>query len=290
MWNSSRPGKRSWLAEGCWHMLLEAIWDGVWTDGPVSVLFSWRDYTVELEKPIRRGVFKRCDGPNLQLQRFLNSVKNQFFSFCSFFPDNYAFAWILMERICPWLAQVEFYAKLKGLTYDFRYYFWAPFENHFSTDNQFFQTDNNAFQLVKRSDFVNLTGRHWTFCPQWYAYRHSGHNGAYKLSIHSWAVFDFLPVLIRQSIRSQIGVKKKKKKRKKPSISETQRIFQGFSAFHLATKSAQVLGIYSIFDHDEGLGFHVSKAYKENHCQDARNQPRSVDFELRSRRDPKTPF
>ena len=26
-----------------------------------SVLFSWRDYTIELEKPIRRGVFKRCD-------------------------------------------------------------------------------------------------------------------------------------------------------------------------------------------------------------------------------------
>ena len=76
------PGKRSWLAEGYWHMLLEAIWDGVSRDGPVSVLFSWRDYTIELEKPIRRGFFffLRCDGPNLQLQRFLNSVRNPHFS------------------------------------------------------------------------------------------------------------------------------------------------------------------------------------------------------------------
>ena len=83
------PGKRSWLAEGYWHMLLEAIWDGVSRDGPVSVLFSWRDYTIKLEKPIRRGFFffKRCDGPNLQLQRFLNSVRTPFF----FLPDNYAF-------------------------------------------------------------------------------------------------------------------------------------------------------------------------------------------------------
>ena len=51
------PGKRSWLPEGYWHMLLEAIWDGVSRDGPVSVLFSWRDYTIELEKPIRRVFF-----------------------------------------------------------------------------------------------------------------------------------------------------------------------------------------------------------------------------------------
>ena len=51
------PGKRSWLAEGYWHMLLEAIWDGVSRDGPLSVLFSWRDCTRELEKPIRRGFF-----------------------------------------------------------------------------------------------------------------------------------------------------------------------------------------------------------------------------------------
>ena len=80
------PGKRSWLAEGCWHMLQEAIWDGVSRDGPVSVLFSWRDYTIELEKPIRRGVFfKRCDEPNLQLQRFLNSVRKPIFSFSFFF-------------------------------------------------------------------------------------------------------------------------------------------------------------------------------------------------------------
>ena len=77
------PGKRSWLAEGYWHMLLEAIWDGVSRDGPVSVLFSWRDYTIELEKPIRRGFFffLRCDGPNLQLQRFLNSVRKPIFLF-----------------------------------------------------------------------------------------------------------------------------------------------------------------------------------------------------------------
>ena len=51
------PGKRSWLAEGYWHILLEAIWDGVSRDGLVSVVFSWRDYTIELEKPIRRGFF-----------------------------------------------------------------------------------------------------------------------------------------------------------------------------------------------------------------------------------------
>ena len=31
------PGKRLWLAEGCWHMLLEAIWDGVWRDWACSV-------------------------------------------------------------------------------------------------------------------------------------------------------------------------------------------------------------------------------------------------------------
>ena len=48
----------------------------------LAVLFSWRDYTIELEKPIRRGFFffLRCDGPNLQLQRFLNSVRNPHFS------------------------------------------------------------------------------------------------------------------------------------------------------------------------------------------------------------------
>ena len=104
------PGKRSWLAEGYWHMLLEAIWDGVSRDGPVSVLFSWRDYTIELEKPIRRVFFfLRCDGLNLQLQRFLNSVRKPIF-----WPDNYAFnVWNLKKRICPWLAQVEFYAKKK---------------------------------------------------------------------------------------------------------------------------------------------------------------------------------
>ena len=61
-------------------MLLEAIWDGVSRDGPVSVLFSWRDYTIELEKLIRRVFFfLRCDGPNLQLQRFLNSVRKPIF-------------------------------------------------------------------------------------------------------------------------------------------------------------------------------------------------------------------
>ena len=38
------PGKCSWLAEGRWHMLLKAIWDRVWRDGSVLVLFSWRDY------------------------------------------------------------------------------------------------------------------------------------------------------------------------------------------------------------------------------------------------------
>ena len=72
-------------------MLLEAIWDGVSRDGPVSVLFSWRGYTIELEKPIRRVfLFKRCDGPNLQLQRFLNSVRKPiFFLFLFFWPDNF---------------------------------------------------------------------------------------------------------------------------------------------------------------------------------------------------------
>ena len=61
-----------------------------------------------------------CDGPNLQLQRFLNSVRKPTFLFFGG-PDNYAFnVWNLKERICLWLAQVEFYAK-KGLTDNFRY-------------------------------------------------------------------------------------------------------------------------------------------------------------------------
>ena len=40
-------------------MLLEDICDGVWRDGPLSVVFSCRDYTKELEKLIRREVCKK---------------------------------------------------------------------------------------------------------------------------------------------------------------------------------------------------------------------------------------
>ena len=65
-------------------MLLEAIWDGVSRGWLVSIHFSWRDYTIELEKRIRRGVFKRCGGPILQLQWFLNSIrKSRIFKFVS---------------------------------------------------------------------------------------------------------------------------------------------------------------------------------------------------------------
>ena len=36
-------------------MLLEAIWDGVSRDGPVSVLFSWRDYTIDVQSFLKRA-------------------------------------------------------------------------------------------------------------------------------------------------------------------------------------------------------------------------------------------
>ena len=51
------PGKTLMVGWGLLAHASEAIWDGVSRDGPVSVLFSWRDYTIELEKPIRRVFF-----------------------------------------------------------------------------------------------------------------------------------------------------------------------------------------------------------------------------------------
>ena len=96
-----------------------------------------------------------------------------------------------------------------------------------------FRIDNYAFQRVKRSEFVNLPGRHWFFCQQ---DRHTGTPaiiyGAYKLSFHSWAVFDFLPISIGQCVRSQILVNKET-----AVDSETQRSFTAFSTFRKATKN-----------------------------------------------------
>ena len=51
----------------------------------LSQFFSVEGTMIELEKPIRRGFFfLRCDGPNLQLQRFLNSVRKPIFLFFFF--------------------------------------------------------------------------------------------------------------------------------------------------------------------------------------------------------------
>ena len=225
------PGKCSWLAEGYWHMLLEAIWDGVSRDGPVSVLFSWRDCTRELEKLIRRGFFFffffliGVMGLIYNFKGFWTPLENQSSFFFFFWPDNYAFnVWNLKERICPWLAKVEFYAKRPNL--QLQIYLSSVRKQFFFELTISFRTDNYAFERVKRSEFVNLPGRHWIFCQQ---DRHTGtpailgHTsspsivGQFSISCQFWLV-NALEVRF-------LSIKKL------PSISETQRSFTAFSAF-----------------------------------------------------------
>ena len=79
-------------------------------------------YMIELEKPIRTGFFFWCDGPNLQLQRFLNSVRKPSFPFFSsffFWPDN-AFN-VKLKGADLFVIGPSGILRKKGLTYNFRY-------------------------------------------------------------------------------------------------------------------------------------------------------------------------
>ena len=168
---------------------------------------------------------------------------------------------------------MEFYAIQKGLTYNF--IFKLRKKTIFSTDNQFSDWQLRFSATEEKpilSIYLQLVGIE-------YFGNKDRHTGTLAIMGHtsSPSIVGQFSIscqfkLIGQCIRSQIWGKKET-----AVVFGDPEVFHGFQCFPFGDLNRARPGIYSVFDHDEGLG----------HCQDTHTQPRSLDFELRSWRNRK---